>query len=836
VLPSVLLSISGLLIVISAIQPVARKMAVSSTVLLALIGILIGTGAAFILNSQLTNAFDPIADALIHFPVDSHAFLFVFLPVLVFHGALSLDIRRLARDAAPVLLLAVVAVVVTTAAIGLALYPVAGTGLIACLMLGAIVATTDPSAVVSVFRDIGADSRLENLVEGESLLNDAAAIALFTLLLNAIAGGMPISIGHAAATFFTSFAGGIAAGFVLARLALFALPLLHNIRVAEVTLTLAVPYLAYVLCDEYLGFSGVVAVAAAGLTIGNAGPATLRPDNWSFLRDLWDQLAFLFGSLVFILASMLVPRLILGMTSWDIVLIVVAVAAALVARAVVLFGMLPALAALGLSQQVPQPLKLTILWGGLRGSITLALALSVTENPFISPAVHSFVAIVATGFVLFTLLVNGTTLRLLVRWLGLDQLSPIDQALRNQVVAIGLAEVRDRVRERAGEFSFSLRVTNPVVDMYDRRAQQESAANTFDAALTDRDRIKLGLITFASHEKSQLLEAFREEGVSRVVIERLIRSADSIIDATRAEGRSGYLSAARKTLQPSLRFRIAQALHGAFGIDAPLTHEMTERFERLLLMYLIFVSQMRFVARRMGPVLGKRVAEVVAEITDRRRALYEDAIETLRLQYPGYAEALQTRMLRQIGLRLEAVEYGDLRNEALIGDEIYDRLIRDIGRRRERVTRRMRFNLQAGITNRVRRLPLFADLPEAVVHDIAMQLTMRFTVPGEKLLRPRRRSRHVYFVSSGEVAIQYRGEETRLGPGELFAGDGFLGEARTCGAVRAVRFSHLLVLRTRHFHELIDDNPVLQTKLPGQPPPALEHDFRRLQGELSTAE
>jgi len=812
-LPSILLAISCLLIIISAIQPLARKLAVSDAVLLALVGIPIGSVATFLLRTNLASTFHSLAEALIHFPVDSQVFLYIFLPALVFHGALSLDIHRLTHDAVPVLLLAIVAVAVTTAAVGFALFPLSGVPLTACLMLGAIVATTDPSAVVSVFHDIGVDARLNSLVEGESLLNDAAAISIFTLFLHHLAYASSPHLSSAIWSFCLSFGGGIAVGFVLAESVLLAIPRLGNARVAEVTLTLALPYLAYITCDQYFGFSGVVAAAAAGLTIGNSGPAMLRPHNWSFLRNVWDQLSFLTGSMVFVLASMLVPRLILGMNGWDVVLIGVAVGAALLARGLILFGMLPALAALRLSQRVPLAYQATILWGGLRGSITLAMALAVTENPLISTDLQRFVAVVATGFVLFTLLVNGTTLRLLVRWLGLDQLSPVDQALRTQVVMIGLTDVRDKVRSLSEEYGFSTRATAYVASLYDQRAKDEEAVNTFDATLTDRDRIKLGLLTFAAHERSQLLDIFRDQGTSRSIMQNLIRTSNSIIDATRYDGRSGFLRAARHRLQPTIRFRAAQWLHATFGIDYPLMVCMTERFEIVLLKYLIFISQTRFMKERMGPVLGSRVLEVVTEITERRRALYDDALEMLRFQYPGYAEALQTRMLRQIGLRLESREYADLRNEAMIGEEIHDRLLRDLARKQGRMLRRMTFNLRTGVTNRLRELPVFSELQEAILHDVAMVVTMRFAVPGEMLLGKRHRSRFVYFVSSGEAVIQHEGKETRLGPGDAFGGDGFLDSVRTHGRVRAARFSHLLALSTSYFRELMTENPILRTKL-----------------------
>jgi CPA1 family monovalent cation:H+ antiporter len=828
--PDILLAVAAMLVVVSAVQPLARRLHVSDAVLLALVGILIGAGSAFVLRRGMAGDLDDLVAIFAHFPVNSQLFLYVFLPALVFHGALSIDVRRLARDIAPVLLLAVVAVVATTAAVGFALLPIAGQPLTVCLLLGAIVATTDPSAVIAVFRDIGADARLTRLVEGESLLNDAAAIALFTLLLDAAMHRSSADLSTAGAILAASFLGGAAMGHGLARLALAAMPLLSGSRAAEVTLTLALPYVSYIVCDEFLGFSGVVSAAAAGLTVSAIGPSVLRPPSWSFLVAIWGQLSFLASSLVFVLASMLVPRLMLGLRAWDLLLIVVTVLAALAARAAVLFLVMPVLLYARLARRVPGRFKLTMLWGGLRGSITLAMALAVTENRRLFADVQQFVAILATGFVLFTLLVNGTTLRFLVRRLGLDRLSPIDQALRHQVMALGLGEVRDRLRRTADDFGFLPPAARRAVELYDRRAAAEAAANSFDASLTDRDRVKLGLLTFASQERTILREIFRERGVSRRVMGQLLSTADIIIDATRADGRLGYLRAARLRLRPSVRLQLARWLHRSFRIDRPLATLMAQRYEMLLVMQLVFLAQLRFMRDRMTPVLGARVTDVLGEIVQRRKLLLDDAMGALGLQDPDHAEALQTSMLQQIGLRFEMDTYTALHDEALLSDELFKEIRRDIEARRDAIGRPLSFDLQTGLIRQFRQLPPFATLPEGLLRGIEARLTLRFALPGESILPRRWRAASVYMVSSGEVEILHDGLRLRLGRGALFGGDGMLGEAATQGMVTAVRFCHLLELPTRCFRTLVAEWPGI-VELPGSkqgqpaapdPPPQLK--------------
>ncbi|EHL96005.1 cyclic nucleotide-binding domain protein [Acetobacteraceae bacterium AT-5844] len=815
-LSDTLLATALLLIVISAIQPLANRLMLSSTVLLAVVGVLLGGGATLLLNTSHTQAFDEAAKALLHFPINADVFLYIFLPMLVFHGALSIDVRRLARDATPVLVMAVVAVLVTTAAIGFALAPISGMSLTVCLMLGAIVATTDPSAVVGIFREIGANSRLTRLVEGESLLNDAAAISIFTILLAQVVSHQPVDPVDAVTTFVVSFAGGIGVGFVLARVVVSAVPLLGGNRTAEVTLTLALPYIAYIVCHQFLHFSGVVAAAVAGLTVSAMGPSTFRPQSWRFMQDVWDQLSFWSSSMVFVLASMLVPKLLLGATRWDIVLVGVVVLAAMAARAAVLFGLLPLLEYTRLSQRVPTPAKATMLWGGLRGAITLALALSVTENYGVPANIQRFIAILATGYVLFTLLVNGTTLRWVVRVLKLDHLSASDQALRNQVVAIGLGEVRDKLRQTAGDFGFSAPAASHALESYDRRIKVETAANTFDTAIGDRERVTLGLITFASQERSLLLEMFEEQVLSRRVMENLLWTAESMIDGARAEGRYGYIQAARRRLQPTLRFVFAQWLHKTFRIDKPLMHCMAERFETLLLTHLVSVAMSRFMHRRMEPVLGKRVTDVVSDIVGRREDLLQDAMDVLRLQYPGYAEALESRMLRQIGLRLEAEEYASLRRESLIGEELHDELVRGLETLRRQIARPLQFNIQSGIDQRIKKFEIFAGLQDALLHDLAMSVTTRFVVPGERIFRAKQKANAVFLISRGLVSVKQgkEGEEFVVGTGEFFGERELLdSRAHRVSRARADSFCHLLELSAEDFLRLLHEAPEIAVRM-----------------------
>jgi len=354
-----------------------------------------------------------------------------------------------------------------------------------------------------------------------------------------------------------------------------------------------------------------------------------------------------------------------------------------------------------------------------------------------------------------------------------------------------------------------------VVDLYAHRIEAEAAANTFDASLTDRDRVRLGLLTFASQERTILLEIFRERGVSVRIMEHLLRTSDAIIDATRADGRLGYLRAARRRLRPSARFRLAAWLHRALRIDRPLSRLMARQFEMVLVMRLVFLAQLRFMRERMTPVMGARVTGVLGEIVERRRSLLDDAMEALGLLYPAHGEALQSKMLRQIGLRFEMETYTTLRSEALLSDELFGEIQRDVEARRDAIPLPVVLDLRTALHQRLREFAPFGRMAETELDRIARRVTMRIVLPGERILRRRRRTGCVYLISSGEVEIEQEGERRRLGRGELFGGDGLPGEAETRGTVTAIRFSLLLALRAREFRRMSGNMPQLMTVATG---------------------
>jgi len=798
--------VAGLLVLISFAQPAADRLHLPYTVLLAIVGTAVASLASFLLYTPLTDAFNDIAEPLVKFPISASVFLVVLLPLLLFHAALTIDVREFVDDVAPILTLAVVAVFVSAAGIGLTLSFVGGIPLTIALLLGSIVATTDPGAVVGVFRNLGVPSRLVRLVEGESLLNDAAAIALFTTLLSIISNGTRPGLVPSAIHFGESFGGGLLLGFVAGRLFGALLPLLGGAKLPEVTFALALPYLVYLAGEEVLEVSGVVAVVSAGLTVGAVARARLKPDNWHYLEQIWEQIGFWANSLIFIMASLLVPRLLSAVSIHDLWLLALVIASAFAARAAVLFGVLPILGALKLSRPVENAYKVAITWGGLRGAVTLALALAVTESARIDASTQSLVAVLATAFVVFTLLVNGLTLQPMMRLLKLDRLSPLNKALRSKVLALALAEVRGAVAQTSKDFEIEPAIAETVMaDLTARRAANDRDDEAL--SVSEQDRIAIGLVALTNRERRIILGHHAQQSASSAAIERLLRQTDLLVDAAKSYGAAGYVRAAAALLAYSSAFRFAHFLHRYFAVEYFLQQAISVRFETLLVREFALKELLPYNRQWLPQLFSEPLARDLEQILMTRVEATARAIDALKLQYPEYAAGLERRFLMQTGLTMERALIRQLADDGIIGGELHGALEREHARERQKSDDRILLDLGLRTEDLITRFEMFRGLGAAEIKALARFFKSRLALPEEKIIRRGERGSHVFFISSGAVEVALPHRPVRLGRGDFFGEMALLSGLPRAADVVALGYCQLLVLSAADFQRFLASYP-----------------------------
>lgn len=394
----ILTSMVGLLVVAIIVAMLARRLALPYTVGLVATGIGVAPFSA-----QLG-------------PFLSHDFIYlVILPPLLFEAAISIHWTQLRRDLVPVLVLSTVGVVISATVTAAGMWHFLGWPVASALLFGVLIAATDPVAVIALFKDLGVKGRLRLLVESESLFNDGVAAVLFVLALAwTRAPAAPPDALAAAMTLVKISGGGIAAGLLVggAALLLAGRTLDHLVSAA---LTTAAAYGSFLLA-EYFHFSGVLAAVAAGLLIGNvavlghANSKAFSAREKEFVLGFWEFAAFIANSFIFLL---------MGITVAQVPLLGVGFKSLLTAMVLVLLGRLltvyPLCLAFARSRwAIPLKDQHILWWGGLRGALALALALSLPPSfPFAYE-----IRIVTFGVVIFSVLFQGLTMPLLLRKTG----------------------------------------------------------------------------------------------------------------------------------------------------------------------------------------------------------------------------------------------------------------------------------------------------------------------------------------------------------------------------------------------------------------------------------
>ena len=746
-----------ILIVISLSEPLASRTGAPFAL------VLTGAGVIMALLLSAVSGSGPIS-----FPLPSGLFLDLFLPALIFQAALSTEVRRMLEDGVPIMILAVLAVLVATGLIGAAISPVAGLPLMGCFLLAALISTTDPSAVIGIFRSINAPARLVRLVEGESLLNDATAIALFGVFLTAMSARVTVTdLAGSALALPVPLFGGVLIGACAAFLLIGVLRLIRGRPTAQVTLTLAAPFIASLPAGAS-GASGVVAAFAMGATLNLAGPARIGPDGWELTCKVWGVLSHWLGASIFVLTALMIPTLLTGFGWAEAGITLLMGATALLARGLILWGVLPALSLIGAGVPIPGPFKVALLWGGLRGAMTLALALAVLESPLISGEDADRIAALATGYVLLTLILQGGTLRVLVRRVGIDRMSPIDQALAREAIALALQTAREEVsgegRHRGVDPDVLRREARTLGDR-EREAVQSAERSE---GVSEKDRIILGLIALAGHERELVIRAHRMGRAPHSLHQRLLGECDKLLELTRSGGRAGYRRAYLTGLRGPRALSLVWRLHELFRISRPLERITESRFELLIAQKGILGELSGFVDNRIRRIHGRRVTELLNSILQQRSEETDRALEALRLQFPGYAGETEARWVRRSALEVEEREYVALHEDRLIDAELLARLKADITARRSALDRPPRLDLRSGKMTLLRGMPQLSGLPDRELRRLSKKLQLRRMSPGELLHRREDPPGLIHLVGSGAVSVTSLVGVARIGPGEMF--------------------------------------------------------------------
>jgi NhaP-type Na+/H+ or K+/H+ antiporter/CRP-like cAMP-binding protein len=425
------------LIIGAATRHFLKKSPLPFTVSLLIIGLILGVlsrlgyfGEWHIIGLNLDASF--ISDAVSWAgQIDPHLILYIFLPTLIFEAAFAMDVHTFKKTSTNAFILAVPGIIVAlvlTAVIIIGI-KMAGIGLnnwtwTMALLFGAVISATDPVAVVSILKDVGASKKLGTLIEGESMLNDGTAIVIFMVLLAGITGAgsdtSPIL------EFFRVAVGGILIGILVGYIVIAWVKKVFNDALVEITVIVAAAYLTFFVAEHFLHVSGVLGLVSFGLFMASVGKTRISPEVEHFLHEFWELFAFIANTLIFLIVGVVIANNIV-FTANDFLILLILYIGIHIVRAIVIALFFPLMkkAGYGLSKKNAYVLW----WGALRGAIGLALALIVAGESKIDATIRDQFLFYTAGIVTLTLVVNATTIKLLLSWLGLTDIPPAKQKM-----------------------------------------------------------------------------------------------------------------------------------------------------------------------------------------------------------------------------------------------------------------------------------------------------------------------------------------------------------------------------------------------------------------------
>jgi Na+/H+ antiporter len=392
--------IIGFLTVAMIASILLKKLRFPYTIGLVIIGFFAG-----ILIRQ--TGFDPLRDVML----TPEIILYLILPTLIYDAAINMDLKALRMNIVPILLLAIFGLLISLGIIGglLSVFSVFSIG--AAFLFGALISATDPVAVIGLFNEVGAPRRLGTLLDGESIFNDATAIVLFSIISATIARES-VSTGELIAGSMLNFVrvlfGGLIIGVVVGGIGSLLTRMQKDHSILQIVISLIMAYVSFI-AAEMLSVSGVMSTLAAGITVSLFGTTILENRTRFFLEHFWEFFSFVANSFVFLLLGLTEAG---SFSNWDVILqslmiLLIVIPVVSLARGVAIAILIPLYNRFTSGEKISPAYQFVLFWGGLRGAVPVALVLAISPD---FPG-RDLIVNVTFGYILFTLLVQGTTVK-----------------------------------------------------------------------------------------------------------------------------------------------------------------------------------------------------------------------------------------------------------------------------------------------------------------------------------------------------------------------------------------------------------------------------------------
>ncbi len=761
-----------------------RNLPIPYTVILVIIGMAL---------AALSNIWQPL-EPLQQFHLTPDLVLFIFLPALIFESALNMNARQLIKDIAPVLMLAVPALLFSTFAVGTCLWLVLPVDYIVALLFGALISATDPVAVIALFKELGTPERLTVLVEGESLLNDATAIVIVGILLGltAATGGTAVDIaGHAVLEFLFVFFGGALVGVVFGLLISWLMTRFASETSAVLILSLVLAYMSFAIAEHTLHVSGVMAVVACAIVLGIFGMSRMSREIVDVMHETWEFIAHICNTLLFLFVGLLVDLSSL-LSSLGIILFAVLVVQ--VSRASMVYSLVPVAERIFKLPHVTLGERHIMFWGGLKGGLAIAIVLSL---PVDLPGRELLINL-TLGVVLFTLLVNAPTIRPLIQLLGIDRFTDDENAELKR----GLSGAMHGVKSMLTRFSDAGLLS---------KANQHMVLENTDSMLQGWMPEVVGDNEYrfqrlnALHAEQMELDDLFKSGVLRQysyldLRGEIQRKHDHILTEHRQDKH------VKKSKKRNLLLAFEDAMVKRFrekdwaaGLMANyqnrrMSHHLMRDIARVLM------SEAALASLREDKSLHDEHRYKLELLYKEHIDRFKQSIANLRTSFPELLERYESRLSSRVALVAAMREIENLHYDGCVTTKVYVWLEHHVQQAIDNIPPITEPVPALESRELIELIPLFSGLPDDALGEIADRARPVNYLAGDTIIGTGEHGDALYVISRGRVSIIVRkgAEENQiaeLGAGEFFGEMALLGDHIRQADVRALTACTLLRIR-----------------------------------------
>jgi len=779
-----------------------HKLPVPYTVILIIIGIAL---------AQMSVVW-PLLEPLQHFHLTPDLVLFIFLPALIFESGLNLNARQLVKDIAPVLTLAVPALLISTGLIGAGLWLVLPIDLMVALLFGALISATDPVAVISLFKELGTPERLTVLVEGESLLNDATAIVVVSILLGLYAA-VPSSGWDVAATavaqFLLVFFGGVLVGAVFGLVISWMMTRFAHESSAVLILSLVLAYVSFVVAEHSLHVSGVMAVVACAIVFGVFGMPRLPKESIELMHETWEFIAHICNTLLFLFVGMLVD---LASLLGDVGYILLAVILVQASRAALVYSSVPVIEKVFRLPHVTLGERHIMFWGGLKGGLAIAIVLSL---PVDLPGRELLINL-TLGVVLFTMLVNAPTIRPLIRALGIDKLS-VEELAELKRGIIGAKSEVDTILNRFTDAGLLSKAGHHTV-----KSETKGILNQWMPEVVDDGEFRYQRLNALNAEMQEMDDLFKAGVLNQYsyldLRAEILRKRDHIVTEHRVIDRRS--STRRDNIFLVFEDALLKRLREKDWAVGFLSYYQNRRLSSHLMHNIarILMAEAALKSVRDDDSVNAEHQQKIEQSYARQLSFLREHLSDTRISFPEFFERFEIHLCAKSALMAALRDIEEAHHKGSLTTKVYIYLEQRIHHAIDEIRPISEPVQDLAAKDLIALVPLFSGLPDDALDKIVQRAIPVNYLEGDTIIGTGEQGDALYIIASGRVEALLKHEAKQIQLGELTAGE-FFGEMALMGDsirkadIRAISSCSLLRINSHDVMEVAHEHPEISQRL-----------------------